>query len=107
MAEPELFRVYIRRRPNENLNCTIEPNFSFSEDLIELGVKKFDLLVKIDGECFFLISITYLKYIYLVCMYLQLYPSGKDIRDKSYEQVANIFANVAPLPIMSAVAFFL
>ena len=55
MAEPELFRLYIRRRPNENLNFTIEPNFSFSEDLIELGIKKFDLLVKIDGECFFLI----------------------------------------------------
>ena len=63
MAEPELFRLYIRKRPNENLNFTIEPNFSFSEDLIELGIKKFDLLVKIDGECFFLISITYLKYI--------------------------------------------
>ena len=34
-------------------------------------------------------------------MYLQLYPSGKDIRDKSYEQVANIFANVAPLQKIS------
>ena len=36
-------------------------------------------------------------------MYLQLYPSGKDIRDKSYEQVANIFANVAPLQKISIV----
>ena len=92
MAEPELFRLYIRRRPNENLNFTIEPNFSFSEDLIELGIKKFDLLVKIDGECFFLISITYLKYVPNMYVF-----AGKDIRDKTYEQVANIFANVAPL----------
>ena len=38
---------------------------------------------------------------YLVCMYLQFYPSGKDIRDKTYEQVANIFANVAPLQKIS------
>ena len=36
-------------------------------------------------------------------MYLQLYPSGKDIRDKTYEQVANIFANVAPLQKISIV----
>ena len=63
MAEPELFRLYIRKRPNENLNFTIESNFSFSEDLIELGIKRIDLSVKIDGECFFLISITYLKYV--------------------------------------------
>ena len=34
-------------------------------------------------------------------MYLQFYPSGKDIRDKTYEQVANIFANVAPLQKIS------
>ena len=40
---------------------------------------------------------------YLVCMYLQFYPSGKDIRDKTYEQVANIFANVAPLQKISIV----
>ena len=38
---------------------------------------------------------------YLVCMYLQFHPSGKDIRDKTYEQVANIFANVAPLQKIS------
>ena len=38
---------------------------------------------------------------YLVCVYLQFCPSGKDIRDKTYEQVANIFANVAPLQKIS------
>ena len=50
MEEPELYRLYLRRRPNEHFDFIIEADFSFGDDIEELGIRKFDLLMRVDGK---------------------------------------------------------